>query len=377
MLAGEQGGEHRGAELVQGAGGAVVFQGLGDGGDPPVRRGGVGRVEFAAGQGQVPGGFLPGFNPGVAAGPGHPAAGRGRVDRQHQGPQRVPQLPGRHRGGAGQHRGSGRVRGPVTERGELGGEHRRPGPVDLPGEQGAQDGGKAGEVAGQAEQQVGGPAGQHQRGGELGGDVLADLRPARPGGFGGDGGGRARRPRRARSRTATPTTAGTRAAAPPARHRTARPGRPGPDAAGQPGQRPVRRELAEGAAVRRTPRPARLGPPPSPSHPGLRRRGGCRDRTARRRWARPGPPPRPGPARRCRGRIRPAGRGCLAGGSWRLRERDTANEFVIDNATGTLRQLECVFATVVGCGAAGHRDYLSDLASATVTSAIARRLLLY
>ena len=68
VAAGEQGGEHGGAELVQAAAGAGVVQGAGDGGDPPVRGDRVGGVELPAGQGQVAGAFLPGFDPGVVAG---------------------------------------------------------------------------------------------------------------------------------------------------------------------------------------------------------------------------------------------------------------------------------------------------------------------
>ncbi len=53
VAAGEQGGVHGSAKLVEGAGGAGRLEGAGDGGDAAVGRDGVGGVEFAASEGHV------------------------------------------------------------------------------------------------------------------------------------------------------------------------------------------------------------------------------------------------------------------------------------------------------------------------------------
>ncbi len=166
--------------MVQGAGRAGVLERARDRGDPLIGGDRISGRELPAGQARVSRAFRPGFHPRLPLALLGPPPGGGRVQPQHHRLHRRPQLPGRHRprdpGEPHRHRG----RRDIAEPGQLSGEHHRPGPVDPPFQQRLADRREAGQVAGQAQQRVGGPAGQHQRRRQLRRDMLIGQRRTRP-----------------------------------------------------------------------------------------------------------------------------------------------------------------------------------------------------
>ena len=141
--AGEQGGEHGGAELIHAALGAAGLEPAGEGGDPLVSRDHLRGRQLPARDRGVPGRLVPQVHPRVLPGrPAPPLRGLG-VDLEDLAAQGGAELPGGQVPGTRQQPVRDRAGVSVVEGGELVSEHHGSRPVDDPGGQGCEDGGEA------------------------------------------------------------------------------------------------------------------------------------------------------------------------------------------------------------------------------------------
>ena len=176
-LAGEQGEVNPGAQLVQRALGAAGLQPAGQRVDVLIRRDHVGGRQVPSGQRAGARGLGPGLHPGVLLGLLAPPDGGGGVDGQHRAADGGAQLPGglTRRQGQDPRFDGGRIG--VAQAAGLLGDHRRPGPVELPGPQRRGGAGQPGQGGGDAGEPGRGPAGQDQQRGDLVVQVLDGARP--------------------------------------------------------------------------------------------------------------------------------------------------------------------------------------------------------